>query len=43
MILKSLIFVALVGIKDPIRSDVPKAVSKILNAGLKMIMITGGK
>ena len=38
----NLIYVGLVGIKDPVRADVPKAIQKIQKAGLRFIMITGG-
>jgi Ca2+-transporting ATPase len=36
-----LVFVGLVGIKDPVRKEVPKAVSNIKRAGFNVRMVTG--
>ncbi len=35
------IFVALIGMLDPLRKEVPHAVSKCKNAGIRVIMLTG--
>lgn len=38
---KNLIFLGVVAISDPVRADVPDAVSEVLNAGIKVKIVTG--
>jgi len=38
---KDLIFLAVAGIKDPVRAEVPEAVAKCLKAGIVVRMVTG--
>lgn len=38
---ESLCFVGVVAISDPVREDVPAAVSEVLNAGIKVKIVTG--
>lgn len=38
---KNMIFVGLIGLEDPPRPEVPQAISKCHEAGIKVIMITG--
>lgn len=37
----NLIFLGIVAISDPVRSDVPDAVTEVLNAGIKIKIVTG--
>lgn len=38
---RNLIFLGIVAISDPVRSDVPDAVAEVLNAGIKIKIVTG--
>ena len=39
--LENLTFVAMVGIRDDLRKEVPKAVAEVQNAGVQVVMMTG--
>lgn len=39
--LKDLTFVALIGIRDDIRKEVPAAIAEVMGAGIQVVMITG--
>lgn len=39
--LAELTFVALIGIRDDIRAEVPAAIEEVLHAGIQVVMITG--
>lgn len=41
VVAKSLRFVGIVAISDPVRADVPAAVSEVLNAGIQVKIVTG--
>ena len=41
--LRDLTFVALIGIRDDLRKEVPAAIREVTDAGIRVVMITGGQ